>query len=327
MNQEPNNNIENTQTNLENTQPVPETTQTQPVIENAESQPVVESTQTIQMTPVSDVTEELDLPETPSENTETLQPAIEPTVTVSAPVEENKIEVDTKPHDVPIPDESSKKDFIIKSKKETVAEETRLREAKIAEHVKKANENYKPNSKVKNVFLVLFFIFIIAFTIFLPEVHNFIAKWRAGELEPEKEVKITTGVLSCSLEKSSDNLDYTYIVDFRFKDSLLESYNVSTTTKGDVSLDKDKLDTLKENCQIMSKESDNIEGITVSCVNESNSVKVVEAIELKNYKEDSITSAYTEAGGSYPKFSYHQKIDTLEKNMRADRYSCDRIAS
>ena len=55
MNQEPNNNIENTQTNLENTQPVPETTQTQPVVENAESQPVVESTQTIQMTPVSDV--------------------------------------------------------------------------------------------------------------------------------------------------------------------------------------------------------------------------------------------------------------------------------
>ena len=345
MNQEPNNNIENTQTNLENTQTVLETTQTQPVIENTQvqptientqAQPVIENTQTVEMAPVSDVTEELDLPTTSSENTETLQPAIAPTVSTSAPIQEEKVEivednsnveVGTTPHDVPIPDENSKKDFVIKSKKETVAEDTKLREAKIAEHVKKANENYKPNSKFKNVLLIIFLVFIIAFTYFLPEIHNLITRWQSGELEPKEEVVITTGVLSCSYEKSSENLDYTYIADFKFKDNKLESYSFSTETKGSESLDKDKLDTLKENCRTMSKESDNIDGITVSCVSETNLIKVVEAIELKEFKEDSITTAYTEAGGTYPKFNYHDDMDTLEKNMKADGYTCERIAS
>lgn len=339
MNQEPNN-IENTQTNLENTQTVTENTQTNveiaPVVEQTNTE-LLENTQTaVQMTPVSEATEELELPaSTPSESTEALQPTIAPTVTTT-PVQEDKVQIEegpanvdvgTQPHDVPIPDEKSKKDFVIKSKKETVAEDVKAREIKIAEHIKKANENYKPNSKFRNILLILFFIIIIAFTIFLPEIHNLVAKWQAGELNPQEEVKITTGVLTCTYNKSSDNLDYTYEVLFNFKDNKLESYEVDTTTKGDVSLDKEKLDVLKNNCNIMRAESESIDGITVSCKSESNSILVVEAVEIKDFKENTITSAYTEAGGSYPKFTYQQNMDTLEKNMVADRYTCERSAS
>ena len=319
MNQEPNNNLENTQTNLENTQ-----------VNVANTEPSSVPTQsTVEMAPVSDVTEELDLPtaaETSQENTETLQPAIEPTVNVSAPLEEQKIEVDTKPHDVPIPDESNKKDFVIKSKKETVAEDVKAREAKIEEHIKQANANYVPNSKFRNVLLVIFLVFIIAFTIFLPEIHNFIAKWQGGNLKDEEEVEITSGVLSCDFKKSSNNLDYEYIVDFRFSNKKLHSYVINTTITGDATLDMEALNTLKENCSVMSAESEKINGITVRCESKSNSIKEVESIELKNYKTDSITEAFTEAGGTFPDYTYQADITNIEKNMNAAGYNCDRIA-
>ena len=43
-----------------------------------------------------------------------------------------------------------------------------IRQEKIQERVKKANENYQPNSKATNFFLFLFLAFIIAFaTIYL----------------------------------------------------------------------------------------------------------------------------------------------------------------
>ena len=156
MNQETNN-------NLENTQAVP--TSTPENVVNTQAVPTTAA--------VSGATEELEIPTAEATPTaEPVQPAIAPTVTVSSPIEEGKIEVvegqsnteiGTQPHDVPIPDENNKKDFVIKSKKETVAEDVKAREAKIEEHVKKANENYKPNSKATNVFLVIFLTFMIVF--------------------------------------------------------------------------------------------------------------------------------------------------------------------
>ena len=295
MNQEPNNNIENTQTVPNNT------------INNSIQQSVVQPT---------------------NSGVENVQPAIAPTVNVSAPIEVNTpIEVETKPHDVPIPDSTDKKDFVIKSKKETVEEETRLREARIEEHIKKANENYQPNSKFTVILLVFFLIFIIGFTWFLPQIHNFVVKLQKGDFKKQEEIKITNGTLNCIYEKSSDAFDYTYEYDFVFSKNLLNSYKKITTTKGDAAIDRDKLDLLKNDCNSLKDESSNIVGITVSCNNESNSVKVTENIELSNFKSDSITSSYTEAGGEYPEYSLEQDMDIIEKNMKASGYTCERIGS
>ena len=295
MNQEPNNNLENTQTISNNTQQIN-----------------LQQTQQL----------EVQSP-TITENTVEIQPAITPTVDVSTP-NDTTVEVDTRPHDIPIPEENEKKDFVIKSKKETVAEELKKREAKIEEHVKQANANYKPNSKVKNVLLVIFLIFIICFTIFLPDIHSFMAKLKSGQLKPVEEVKITDGTLSCSIEKSSDSLDYSHDYDFRFNNNRLESYVKTVTTKGDTTIDKDALDKLKAECNVMKNESNNIDGITVSCNSESNSIKVTEKVELANFKNDSITPTFTEAGGDYPNYSYEEDMDGIEKNMKAAGFTCER---
>ena len=330
MNQEPNTNLENTQTSIDNTNVTADvtnvntevTTNVTSVVNEVNNVPIAPST--VQPA-VEEVNNESDN-QTSSDASTEVQPALTPTVDTSAP-EEVKIEVDTTPHDVPLPSDDSKKDFIIKSKKETVAEETKLREARIEEHVKKANENYKPNSKLKNFLLVFFFIFIIAFTIFLPDIHKFINSHigKSNQLT-EKEV-ITTGILSCSLDKSSDKFDFSYIYNFTFEDSKLLFYDKSITTKGDTTLDKEELDRLKENCNTMKDESDSIEGLTVKCTSESNSIKVQESVDLGSFTSDSLTHAYTEAGGEYPEYSLEQDISDIERNMKASGFSCDRISS
>ena len=124
--------------------------QEEPVIEQAEElsiEPTTEapSEELVIETAAEEPAEELVIEaatEAPAEvdaNTQAEQPALQPTVDVPTPA---AVEGEAKPHEVAMP--SQKKDFIIKSKKETVAEETKLREAKIEEHIRKANENYKP---------------------------------------------------------------------------------------------------------------------------------------------------------------------------------------
>ena len=317
MNQETNN-------NLENTQAVP--TSTPENVVNTQAVPTTAA--------VSGATEELEIPTAEATPTaEPVQPAIAPTVTVSSPIEEGKIEVvegqsnteiGTQPHDVPIPDENNKKDFVIKSKKETVAEDVKAREAKIEEHVKKANENYKPNSKATNVFLVIFLTFMIAFCIFLPQIREFVTKWESGKLNEVPEVKITNGVLECDYERSSEELEYKYHYKFKFSKNTLESYEKSTTIRGDASIDGDKLSTLKENCNAMRRAADEIDGIEILCSAETNKVITTEKLELKDFNNESITPAYTEAGGEYPEYSFEQDMDEVEKNMKAAGFTCER---
>lgn len=324
MNPEQNNNIDNTQTNLENIQPNIENTQTNIEIDN----PQVGVEQTTQVVPP--VENNIDVPPiqvtASTSSLDPLQPVVVPTESTGTS-EGTKISDEEKKHSAQIPDESSKKDFVIKSKKETVAEETKMREAKIEEHVRKANENYVPNSKTKNILLVFFLVFIILFTVFLPDIRSFVIRLQSGSLKPEEEIKITKGVLKCTYKKSNDSLDYEYKYDFIFNKNLLKSYDLSLEVKGDASLDKEKLDKLKSDCKTMKNESEKIEGIEVSCDSKNNSSKYVLRFDLGQFKSESITPAYTEAGGEAPSYRLGQDMDDLEKNMYAAGYTCKRVAT
>ena len=307
MNQD-NENLENTSTNIENT-----------VQENNNIEIMDVNTEPVEI-------EQEAIKPTVSETIEPLKPEVSPNVEIEES-SGNEIKVDNQLHDIPIPDEDSKKDFVIKSKKETVAEEVKLREKRIEEHIKQANENYKPNSKATNFFLIIFLIFIIVFTVFLPQIHNFVSRLQNGDFNKQEEVKIINGTLKCTYENSSSTLDYVYEYNFKFKKNLLISYDRSTTTKGDAALDEDSLNKLKDNCKIMKNESLNIDGIEVMCGIESNSVKTTEVFELKNIKTDSLTPAYIEAGGEMPEYDVERNMDDLEKNMKAAGFTCKRVAS
>lgn len=307
--------------------------QEEPVIEQAEEVSIEPTTEApaeelVIETAAEEPAEELvieaatDAPAEVDANVQAEQPALQPTVDV--PTAEATTEGEEKPHEVSMP--SQKKDFIIKSKKETVAEETKLREAKIEEHIRKANENYKPNSKLTNIALTVFLVGIIVFVIFLPQIQEFVGKLTAGQLEKQEgEDEIKDGVLTCTYVKSSESFDFEYTYVFSFSDKKLNDYSRTTITTGDASLDKEKLTELKDNCSIMKKEK--IPGIKVTCESSSNSVTVKEDFTLREIKYEDLTPAYTEAGGEYPEYSAGQSIKDTERNMVATGFKCEKTRS
>ncbi len=71
------------------------------------------------------------------------------------------------------------------------------------EEVKKEVE-YKPTSTANTVALIIFFIALIAFVVFLPNIQTMIQEYKDG---PQVIEEIYTGTLECTLESNTVNLD------------------------------------------------------------------------------------------------------------------------
>ena len=109
------------------------------------------------------------------------------------------------------------------------------------EKLKTVEVNYKPTSTGNTVMLVIFFIVLIAFVIFLPDIQTLIAQYKAGPVEVEE---ITTGKLVCTLSSNTVNLDRDITRIFEYTDKKLVSAKFTTIVRGDPSLDEETLDGL-----------------------------------------------------------------------------------
>ena len=192
------------------------------------------------------------------------------------------------------------------------------------ENLKKVEiKNYTPPSKFKMFLLVLFFIVLIAFVLFLPEVTSLIKKYTQGEEKYQKE-EITTGKLVCVLNTNTKDLDKEYEATFSFADSELYKTKFITTTRGDSTADTEVLDELAENCKKINTETQEIEGFTIKCDYMEGRMVETQVFELETVDEDKITAAFTEAGGVLPGYRYKQSIDDIESNMKVSGYTCNR---
>lgn len=193
----------------------------------------------------------------------------------------------------------------------------------VNEPVKKVEIDYKPPSKFKVFVLVLFFILLIAFVFFLPEITSFVDMYRSGELNQSSE-KIVNGKMKCSLSSQTDNLDKNYFVTFSFSNNKLEKVQFSIATRGDINADEEELDSLADACNKLSTTAKNISGITVKC-NYSNGELVEEqSYDLKNINSDDLNAAYFEAGGNDPGYDFGQDMDDIESKMKDSNYNCER---
>lgn len=193
----------------------------------------------------------------------------------------------------------------------------------VNEPVKKVEINYTPPSKFKVFVLVLFFILLIAFVFFLPEITSFVDKYRSGELNQSSE-KVVNGKMKCSLSSQTDNLDKNYFVTFSFSNNKLEKVQFSIATRGDINDDEEELDNLVNTCNKLSTTAKNISGITVKC-NYSNGELVEEqSYDLKNINSEDLNAAYFEAGGNDPGYEFGQDMDDIESKMKASNYNCER---
>ena len=185
---------------------------------------------------------------------------------------------------------------------------------------------YKSPSKGKLILLIIFFIFMILFIIFLPEINSYVNILKSGKLDQEIE-KITDGKLTCTLDTNTTNLDKNYKLVFTYSANKLNALNYSLTTKGDATQDEKTLDELASQCNILSDYSKSIDGVTVKCDYSDGKLVETQTFDYTILKEEDINSVYVEAGGTNPQYKNGQDMDTIERNMNASGYTCERSSN
>ena len=191
------------------------------------------------------------------------------------------------------------------------------------ERLKRIENNYKPPSKAKTFLLIMFFILLIVFVLFLPDIATLVNKYKSGELTDTDE-KIVDGQLVCELTSNSTNLTYNHKWTFEFTDNKLESLTYVTSTLGDISEDEKTLDDIYNKCNKLKEAADSINGLTVNCDSANGKVSEKQIFNYANIDTERLTAAYAEAGGNRPTYEYLQDMDDLEKDMNASGAKCKR---
>lgn len=189
--------------------------------------------------------------------------------------------------------------------------------------LKEVQIDYKPPSKLKYTMLILVFIAILLMVWYLPEISSYINTMKLGNKNIEE--KITTGTLKCKMSRSSKNFDFDYEQDFAFKDNKLSKLYYTIKTRGDMNLDSVELDKMNNTCKNISIYAKQLKGITVSCELSQGIMTEEHVFDYAELDVDAVTATYTEAGGVYPEYYNGQDMDTLEKNKKAEGFTCQRI--
>ena len=187
---------------------------------------------------------------------------------------------------------------------------------------KRAKEERKANSNFKYYMTFIFFVGLILMVIFLPNISAFFSDILKGN--QEQNTVITTGTLTCTRNTNDDKYDYYYQADFNFSDSKLNLLTFTTTIKGDRTLDAAELTEMKQSCELLASQVENMDGISIACDLREGVYKNEQILNYQKLDSSLVTTAYLEAGGTYPNYKYHQNINTIEKEMNAANYKCER---
>ena len=177
----------------------------------------------------------------------------------------------------------------------------------------------------RRVAMILFFVFMIAFVIFLPDIRNLYIQYKT-----HVEEEIDSGKLICTLDRSTDELDITYTETFSFKNYLLKSFNYKVETKGDANKDVEKFKELYNKCDNLSKSvgMSNLSGVYIECnyVEGDNTVVETQSFDYNTVDKTGVKAAYTEAGFEYPEFELDENINEIEKSVLSGGFSCQKVS-
>lgn len=183
------------------------------------------------------------------------------------------------------------------------------------------NDNKGPTTFAK-IMTTLLFIFLFAFVYFLGDITEFI-----NQKKLEKQLaEITNGRLICSKNSNTESLDVKINATFSFENKEITGLTYITTSTGDKVNDKEELENLKNECSTLKNEVQNYEGVSIVCSlnNGINSVKQI--FDYQKIDINTISSAYSEAGGVYPQFELKESIDSVEYKMISSGYTCEKVS-
>ena len=182
---------------------------------------------------------------------------------------------------------------------------------------------YKPLSKVKVFGVIFLFTLLIGFVIFLPEITTYVEKFLSGEKEVVYE-KITTGKLICKYETTTTDTTINYEMTYSFSNNKLEKLKYVTISRIDPSEDSGTMDSLISKCLLLKQETESVSGVSVRCEDEPSILTVTQNFDFEKLDKEKLSSAYDEAGGTYPEYEFEQDMDGIERNMNAIEYTCHR---
>lgn len=187
-----------------------------------------------------------------------------------------------------------------------------------------SNDNYvyTPPSKYRYFLLIMFFFVLLGIIIFLPELTQIVnLKLSGGNNQPEV---IVDGTLECTLKKTGTSLDVVFNAKFNYTDEKLDKLTFTTTTNGDSKQDSELFNENYNKCQLLKDSMTNISGIAIRCDLNSSSVATVEIVNYNTVDLTKATSAFAEAGGTFPEFESREDINKIEREMNASGYTCNK---
>ena len=209
-----------------------------------------------------------------------------------------------------------------KNESQPVSENT-----EVLEVVEDTTNNVQPeqSSGKKGSTIGLFILFggLLALIIFLPDIQAYITNQRYLRSQEVKE-KITTGTLECTMDDSSETLDYDYTFNFGFSDNKLTRLKSITEIRGDVSLDEAELSKLKGECDLLESVTSGLNGVSVSCKLENGLLTKNQTFNFASIVVDDAITAYVEAGGLYPFYRNGDNVDEVERDLISSGYTCER---
>ena len=173
------------------------------------------------------------------------------------------------------------------------------------------------------VFLVLLMLFLFGFVFFLPDITNFITDYM-NEKTGVNELK--SGTMSCTFRNSTDNLDYTYDLSFKYEKNRLKSSRMTTTNRlSDTATDDSVLTERENSCEFLQTvlEENNI-GMTADCSVSAAVQITTQNIDYEKLDMDFITDNITEFEGFYPEYELNQSVTTIENELENSGYTCER---
>ena len=314
-----NNNVEETleQPTVSNDTPVPT-----PVVDNdaevlSMSEPVVQETPKVEEAPATAEAIVQTMEAAASQAAQTYEQKAAPV----APQQDRVQLIDTKPklHAVQLNGVTMSTE---KNESQPVSENT-----EVLEVVEDTTNNVQPeqSSGKKGSTIGLFILFggLLALIIFLPDIQAYITNQRYLKSQEVKE-KITTGTLECTMDDSSETLDYDYTFNFGFSDNKLTRLKSITEIRGDVSLDEAELSKLKGECDLLESVTSGLNGVSVSCKLENGLLTKNQTFNFASIVVDDAITAYVEAGGSYPFYRNGDNVDEVERDLISSGYTCER---
>ncbi len=178
-------------------------------------------------------------------------------------------------------------------------------------------EKVSVKKKVQYFFTVIFFILVAVFIYFLPEITDFMSK------EQSKQEVITDGFLTCELETNKKDITTNIKNRFGFSKEKLDTYKrekkVSSSSAKDSSLD----DADKE-CEALYEQTKALSGVDVNCSLKNKVQTTTQSIDYGTININKVTSAFAEAGGTYPDYELGDDINEIESEMKSSGFECKR---